>query len=317
MKYRTLGRTNLKVSLVGLGSGGPSQFGQRTGVPEPEIHRMVRTALDLGVNLIDSSAGYGESEAILGRALQGVSRDQYYIATKASPRCGGRGDGEIISEVGLLEQVEQSLRRLQVETIDIFQFHGLRPTEYAGVIEKLLPIAERLKAQGKIRFIGASEMFFEDGKHEMLQRALVDGHFDTVMVGYNLLNQSAERTVLPLCLEKNIGVLVMIAVRVALSKPERLREVIADLKSRDVIPSDALPGTDPLGWLVRGHVESVPAAAYKFVAAHPAVSTVLSGTSKIDNLKSNVKALLGAPLPAEDMQRLREIFGHIDESLGN
>ena len=313
MKYRTLGRTNLEVSLVGLGSGGPSQFGQRTGVSEPEIHRMVRTALDLGVNLIDSSAGYGESEAILGRALHDVSRDQYYIATKASPR----RDGEIISEAGLLEQIERSLRRLQVETIDIFQFHGVRPTEYAGVIEKLLPIADRLKAQGKIRFIGASEMFFEDGKHEMLQRALVDGHFDTVMVGYNLLNQSAERTVLPLCLEKNIGVLVMIAVRVALSKPERLREVIADLKSRDVIPTDALPDTDPLGWLVRGHVESVPAAAYKFVAAHPAVSTVLSGTSKIDNLKSNVKALLGASLPAEDMQRLREIFGHIDESLGN
>jgi L-galactose dehydrogenase len=313
MKYRVLGRTNVKVSLVGLGSGGHSLLGQSTGVPEPEIQRLIRTELDYGVNLIDTAAGYGESEAILGRALRGVPRDRFYIATKASYH----HDWQIISEAELVEQVERSLRRLQVETIDIFQFHGVRPTEYAGVIEKLFPVAEKLKAQGKIRFIGASEMFSVDSKHKMVQRALVDGHFDTVMVGYNLLNQSSERTVFPLCREKNIGVLIMFAVRKALSDLEHLRQVIANLKSRRVIPADALPDEDPLGWLVRDHVESMPAAAYKFVAAHPAVSTILTGTANIDHFRSNVNAILGEPLPDTDMQRLRKIFGPIDESLGD
>ncbi|MCZ6678524.1 MAG: aldo/keto reductase [Candidatus Poribacteria bacterium] len=314
MKYRTLGRTDLKVSRVGLGSGGPSQFGQSTGVSEPEIHRLVRTALDLGVNLIDTATGYGESEAILGRALRGVPRDRYYIATKTRPE----RNGTTLSEKALVEQVERSLQRLQIETIDIFQFHGVRPHEYSGAMENLLPVAEKLKAQGKVRFIGASEMFFDDGKHEMFQRALnKDDPFDTVMVGYNLLNQGAERTVFPLCREKNVGVLIMIAVRKALSVPERLRQVIADLKSRGVIPPDALPDVHPLGWLVGAHVESVTAAAYKFVAAQPAVSTVFTGTANIDHLRANVDAILGPPLPDADMQRLREVFGHIDESLGN
>ncbi|MCH8293704.1 aldo/keto reductase [Candidatus Poribacteria bacterium] len=313
MKYRVLGRTNLKVSLVGLGSGGPSRLGQSTGVPESEIHRLVRTALELGVNLIDTGTGYGESEAILGRALRDVPRDGYYIATKTRPE----RDGQILSEDDLIKTVERSLQRLQVETIDIFQFHGVRPHEYTGVVEQLLPVAEKLKAQGKIRFIGASEMFFDDGKHEMFQRALTDDVFDTVMVGYNLLNQSAERTVFPLCREKNVGVLIMIAVRRALSKPARLREVIADLKSRSRISADALPEAQPLDWLVQNHVESVPAAAYKFVAAESAVSTVLTGTGNLDHFRSNVDAILGAPLPPKDMQRLREVFGHLDESLGN
>ena len=313
MKYRILGRTNLRVSLVGLGSGGPSQLGQKTGVPESEIHRLVKTALDLGVNLIDTASGYGESEAILGRALRDVPRDQYCIATKTRPE----RDGRTLSEDELVEQVERSLRRLQVDAIDIFQFHGVRPTEYVEVREKLMPVVEKLRAQGKVRFTGISELFFEDGGHEMLQRALTDDVFDTVMVGYNLLNQSAERSVFPLCLDRNVGVLIMIAVRRALSKPDRLRETIADLKSRGRIRADAVPEADPLGWLINGHVESVPAAAYRFVADHPAVSTVLTGTANLDHLRRNVDAISGEPLPAAHMQRLRETFGHLDESLGN
>ena len=312
MKYRTLGRTNLNVSLVSLGSGGPSRLGQSAGVAEADIHRLVRTALDAGVNLIDTAAGYGDSEAILGRALRDVPREKYYLATKASPQ----RDGQLISEAALVASVERSLQRLGVEMLDIFQFHGVKPEEYEGVVEKLLPVAQRLKAQGKIRFIGVSEMYFSDGEHKMLQRALAYGHFDTVMVGYNLLNQSAERKVFPLCQQHNVGVLVMIAVRRALSRPDRLREVVADLKTRDVISPDALPDDDPLGWLVKGHVESVPAAAYKFVTPDPAVSTVLTGTANLHHFQSNVAAILGEPLPEADGQRLRNVFGHITESLG-
>ena len=85
MLYRTLGRTGLRVSLLGIGTGGPSNFGQSTGVPEADIHRLVKRALDVGVNIFDTAAGYRDSEAILGRALKGVPRDGYYLATKFNP----------------------------------------------------------------------------------------------------------------------------------------------------------------------------------------------------------------------------------------
>ena len=89
MQYRILGRTNLKVSLVSLGSGGPSHLGQKTGLTEIESRKFVRYALDQGINLIDTAAAYRESEVILGRALEEVPRDQYYIATKSRPSYEG------------------------------------------------------------------------------------------------------------------------------------------------------------------------------------------------------------------------------------
>ena len=90
MEYRTLGRTGLSVSLVSLGSGGPSQLGQNTSVPESEVHTLLHTALDMGINLIDTAAGYGKSEEILGRALKTVDRNRYYIATKTRPVSASR-----------------------------------------------------------------------------------------------------------------------------------------------------------------------------------------------------------------------------------
>ena len=313
VKYRTLGRTGLSVSLVSLGSGGPSQLGQNTGVPEPDRHKLLYTALALGINLIDTAAGYGKSEEILGRALKTIDRNRYYIATKTRPVKENR----ILSASELVHQVETSLQRLQLDTIDIFQFHGVKRNEYDGVQEKLVPTAQKLKSQGKIRFIGITEMYFQDGDHQVLQRAVKDDLFDTVMVGYNLLNQTAEKTVFPLCDTNQVGVLVMIAVRKALSRIKVLEQTVANLKEKGVIPKDALPDKNPLGWLVKDGLDSVTAAAYKFVAAHNAVSTVITGTSNLSHLKSNVDAILGPPLPVEDVTRLKDIFGNISESLGN
>ena len=313
MEYRTLGRTGLSVSLVSLGSGGPSQLGQKTGVPESEVLKLLHTALDMGINLIDTATGYGKSEEILGRALKTVDRNRYYIATKTRPV----RENHILSASELTHQVETSLKRLQLETIDIFQFHGVQRNEYDGVQEKLVPTAQKLKSQGKIRFIGITEMYFQDGDHQVLQRAVKDDLFDTVMVGYNLLNQTAEKTVFPLCDTNQVGVLVMIAVRKALSRIKVLEQTVTNLKEKGVIPKDALPDKNPLGWLVKDGLDSVTAAAYKFVAAHNAVSTVITGTSNLSHLKSNVDAILGPPLPVEDVTRLNDIFGHISESLGN
>ncbi len=313
MEYRTLGRTGLRVSVLGIGTGGPSQLGQGSGVPEADAGRMVRRALELGVNFFDTAAGYGDSEGILGRALAGVPREDYVLATKVQ---AARDDWTATPE-DVAASVERSLARLNVDVIDIMQFHGVKPDDYARTIDIFLPVMTRLQEQGKFRFLGVSETYSQDPGHEMFPMALADDHFDTAMVGYNMISPTAEHSVLPMCREKNVGVICMVAVRRALSRPEVLAERIAYAKEKGLIKRDSVPDEDPLGWLVKGHVNSLPAAAYKYVASHPAVGTVLSGTANVEHLEANVKAILGPPLPDEDMARLRDIFGGVWEPLGN
>ena len=204
-----------------------------------------------------------------------------------------------------------------MDCIDIMQFHGIRPEAYRDTVDRLMPTVVKLKKQGKFRFVGLSETYSADARHEMLPMALRDDLFDTVMVGYNLLSPTPEHEILPMCQERNVGVICMVAVRRALSQTDVLQARIQDAKARGLVAQDAVPDEDPLGWLVKDHVPSLPAAAYKYVHAHPAMGTVLSGTANLAHLEDNVKAILGPPLPEEDMARLRSIFGEVWEPLGN
>jgi|DewCreStandDraft_5_1066085.scaffolds.fasta_scaffold00028_220 aryl-alcohol dehydrogenase-like predicted oxidoreductase len=313
MKYRTLGRTALQVSLVSLGTGGPSNFGQRTGLSFAEQDALVHRALDLGINLFDTAAAYRESESLLGRALADVPRDRYILATKCTP-FQREQEHVVVAPEEIERQCEQSLRNLRTDVIDIYQFHGVIPARYHEVVERLYPVMLRLREQGKIRFIGITELFFSDPTHEMLRMAVPSSLWDTVMLKYGILNQAAAREVLPLCQEHHIGVLNMASVRVKLTRPEELQALIQEWVARGLIPAGALPEQDPLGWLVQGPVDSVISAGYKFAAAHPAISTVLTGTANIHHLESHVAAILGEPLPEAHLRRLQELFGHLAEA---
>ena len=193
----------------------------------------------------------------------------------------------------------------------------LNSTEACKALGISMPTLIKLKEQGKFRFVGISETYGRDNRHEALPMALADNVFDTAMVGYNLLSPTPEHVVLPMCREKNVGVICMVPVRRSLSRPELLRERIAGAVRSGLIPRGALPEEDPLGWLVKGEVTSLPAAGYKYAAAHPAIGTVLTGTANIAHLEENLAAILGPPLPKEDMVRLRSIFGQVWEPLGN
>ena len=133
------------------------------------------------------------------------------------------------------------------------------------------------------------------------------------MLKYGILNQWAAREILPLALKHDVGILNMAAVRIRLPDPALLAETVSDWKSRGLIGRDALPDENPLGWLVRDDVESVISAAYKFAADHPAIASVITGTSNLAHLESNARALERPYLRDADRRRLERIFGGVAE----
>ena len=125
MQYTTLGRTGLKVSVAGLGCGGFSRLGLGTGHSEDHAIGIIRQAMDLGVNLIDTAAVYG-TEGVVGRAIKGVARDSFVLCTKASkPK-----DDAQFSVGKILASLDGSLRDLDVDYVDVFQLHAVPPGSY-------------------------------------------------------------------------------------------------------------------------------------------------------------------------------------------
>lgn len=312
MLYRTLGRTGLEVSLLSLGSGGAKQLGQADGLTQDQQTAIVRRALDLGVNSIDTSAGYGDSEVILGMALKGVARDSYIIGTKWNAEI----DGEVGEEPQLLlDSVDDSLRKLGTDYIDVMYFHGPMADQVPVVVERFYPTMEQLRDQGKIRFIALSTRYAADPPQAAAEVALKTSPklWDVIMLKYGILNQYPAKEMLPLAIEHGVGIMNMASVRVKLPDPELLKELMADWKTAGYISEDSVPEDDPLGWLVHDDVDSVISAAYKFAAEHPAVSTVITGTSQIAHLEANAAALEKPSLSAADSQRVKDLFGDIVE----
>jgi L-galactose dehydrogenase len=313
MDYTTLGRTGLKVSVAGLGCGGPSRLGMRDNSSEKESIALVRQALDLGVNFLDTAEVYG-TEEIVGKAISGLPRDKIVISTKKKfPLADTSAPAEETRK-----SLEQSLRLLRTDYIDVYHAHGVEPDDYAYAAAKLLPVLLKMRQEGKIRFVAISEAFVEDPTHQMLQQALDDDYWDVVMAGFNLLNQSARNSVLRKAAKDNVGTLVMFAVRRALSRPERLREVWAELAKKGLIERSASDPENPLGFLIGdGKASTIVDAAYRYCRYEPGVHVVLTGTGSADHLEANIESLTKPPLPAPVTARLKVIFGKVDCITGN
>jgi aryl-alcohol dehydrogenase-like predicted oxidoreductase len=306
MDYVTLGRTGLRASVLGLGGGGHSRLGQRTGATEGESIALVRRALGLGVTFIDTAEAYG-TEALIGAALHGVDRHAVVLSTKKAPADHGRPLGAAELRRGL----EDSLRRLRTDYVDVFHLHGVRADQYDHAVAVLVPAMQQLRDEGKIRFLGITEAFAADTAHTMMARAVRDPYWDVVMVGFNILNQSARDRVLAEARLRAIGVLCMFAVRDALSQPDKLRQTIAELARQGAIDPQALDAEDPLGFL-QPAAESLPDAAYRFCRAEPGIDVVLSGTGNPRHLEQNVASILRPPLPQATRQRLVDLFARVD-----
>src|SRR5688572_15767028 len=140
MAYLTLGRTGLRVSVLGLGGGGHSRLGQRTSATEAESVAIVQRALELGVNLIDTAEVYG-TEMLIGQALQGIPRSEIVLSTKKSMS----NDGRLITAADLIHGLEASLTRLHTDYVDVYHLHGVRADQYDHAVAELIPAMLKLR----------------------------------------------------------------------------------------------------------------------------------------------------------------------------
>lgn len=314
MNYTTLGRTGLKVSVAGLGCGGPSRLGLRDAADSIDhAVSLIKQALDLGVNFLDTAQNYG-TERVVGKAIRDTARDRLVISTKKTLPSPDHARPEEEVRRGL----EQSLKLLDTDYIDVYHLHGVEPKDYRFAKEKLMPEMRRLQEQGKIRFIGVTEGFVQDPQHEMLQESLQEDLWDVVMVGYNLLNPSARNTIFPLARRKQVGMLNMFAVRRALSQPKRLKEMVGDLIERGHIARDAVNSDEPLDFVLAGSdAETLPEAAYRYCCHSSGVDVVLTGTGNPAHLRENIGAIMKPPLPQPVLDKLAALFGKLDFLTGS
>jgi len=309
MDYTTLGGTGLKVSVMGIGCGGPSRIGKNTGRSEEESVAVIRLGLDSGINFIDTAEGY-RTEEIVGKAIKGIDRDSVVLSTKKST-------SRNTTSKDVEKSLEDSLRRLGTDHVDIYNLHGVLLEDYDHLVSEAVPTLQKLRDQGKIGFIGITERFGPDSGHAMLQRALQDDIWEVMLAGFNILNQSARERVFPKTIEKNIGVMIMFAVRRALSRPEILAETIQNLIENEQLDPADINESDPLGFLVHeGGAMSIVDAAYRFCRYEPGTNVILSGTGNAEHLKANVESFSRPPLPQADLLRLKGIFRRVDSVSG-
>ena len=312
MQTVKLGRTGLEVSVAGLGCGGHSRLGMARGRDVHHAADMVKQALDLGITLIDTARAYGTEEAV-GIGVKG-RRDKVVISTKAG--VGRRG--ELASAAQMSGWIDESLKKLATDHIDIFFLHGVTADQYAHAREVLVPELKRAQEAGKIRFLAVSEQFGGDTSHKMLGQALPDDLFDVVMVGFNMLNPSARERVFPLTLEHNVGTLIMFAVRETLSHPDQLRKLVGELIDRGELDPKLVDRNRPLGFLRNAPGgPTVVEAAYRFCRHEPGAHVVLTGTGDPEHLRDNVESILAPKLSSDVRARLAEMFGKIDTVSGN
>jgi len=286
MIYRDLGKTGLRVSILGYGA---SPLGNEFGTADPrEGIRAVQYAIERGINYFDVSPYYGRTlaETRLGEALAG-RRDKVILATKAGRYSKDREAGFDFSAERITRSVEESLARLQTDTIDVFQIHDIEYGRREQILYETLPAMVRLKEAGKVRFVGITA--YPLG---ILCDVAETVEVDTILsyCRYNLMDTAMDEKLAPLAERKGIGLIN--------ASPLHMR-VLTNLGAPDWHP--APKRVLEVGRQVAEHCHSqgvdVADLAMQFVLQHKYVTTTLVGMSKMRSVERNLKSVGVAPDP--------------------
>ena len=306
MEYRTLGRTGLRVSDVGFGAMtiGGEAFGP---ADDGQSLKALSHALDLGINFIDTADAYGRghSEELIAQVLK-TRRKEVVLATKGGNQFSVRQGLRNFDPGYIAGALEQSLRRLQIDTIDLYQLHN--PSAEVMRRGEIFELLDRVKREGKIRYYGVSLETAADGVV-----AIQTGKPDTLQVVYNILHQDPEEQLFPLAQKENVGIIARVPLERGLLAgrfPDPQSFARGDFRSR-MFSGDTLPALNEavgkLRFLVSGDVRNLAQAAMRFVLSHPAVSSVIPGIRTVQQVDDNAAAS-GKPLPQADVSRLRQLY---------
>ncbi|MEO3782831.1 aldo/keto reductase [Actinocorallia sp. B10E7] len=314
MRYRVLGGTGIEVSTYCLGT---MMFGAVGNPDHDDCVRVVHAALDQGINFVDTADMYsaGESEEIVGKALQG-RRDDVVLATKVHFQMGEGLNRSGNSRRWIVKEVEESLRRLRTDWIDLYQIH--RPDHRTDIEETLSALGD-LVQQGKIRAFGCSTFPADEiveAHHVAERRGL--RRFRTEQPPYSLLARGIEASLLPACRRLGMGVLTwgplasgFLTGRYRKGRPIDLstgRPSLNPARFDPSLPVNAgkLDAVEELVALAESIGCSLPQLAVAFPAAHPAVTSVIIGPRTMDQLEDLLK---GASLTLDDavLDRIDEI----------
>lgn len=312
MEYRIFGKTGIQVSEIGHGTWTMgSWWGPRDD--RAAINALVRS-LELGVTFIDTAWVYGEghSEGLIASAFR-ESKKKAFVATKVPPKnfqWPARAETpveEAFPPEHVIEFTEKSLKNLRSECVELQQLHVWQDAWLKNPI--FLEAVEKLKKEGKIRFFGIS---INDHQANSALKAVASGLIDSVQVIYNIFDQTPEEKLLPLCLEKNVGVIVRVPLDEGSLTGTFTKETTFHKTDwrKNYFTAERLPETveraNALRFLVRDEIRSFSQAALKFCLSHPAVSTVIPGMRKIAHVEDNCAASDGKLLKTEELQELKK-----------
>ena len=311
MEYRNLGASGLKVSIVGIGC---NNFGRRCD--EAATADVVNSALEVGINFFDTADVYGPnglSEEYLGKALQGKDRSQVIIATKyASPM----GEGDLMrgaSRRYIVNAVEDSLRRLGTDYIDLYQQHvpdGDTP------IEETLGALDDLIRDGKVRYVGNSNFSgwqIADADWTARHRGL--NRFVTAQNLYSLLDRRLEREVVPACKEFGLGILPYFPLASGMltgkysrgnEPPAGTRMAMWGDRAKAAMSEAAFDVIEKLILFAQEREHTLLELAMSWLASMPHISSVIAGATSVDQVKQNAEAASWR-LTDEEMWQVAEI----------
>ncbi len=305
MEYRQLGRSGLMVPALTFGTGtfgGVGEFFAGWGsTEEAEATRLVDICLDAGVNMFDSADVYsgGRSEEVLGAALKG-RRDRALISTKATFRLGNGPNDVGSSRLHLVKSVENALRRLQTDYIDLFQLHGF---DAKTPVEETLSTLDTLVKSGKIRYIGCSNF---SGWHLMKSLGISDrfgwSRYVAHQAYYSLVGREYEWELMPLALDQGVGTVVWSPlgwgrltgkIRRGQPLPEtsRLQNAKTAAGGPHPNPEYLYNVVDALDAVAGETGKTVPQVALNWLLQRPSVSTIIIGARNEEQLRQNLAAI--------------------------
>ena len=319
MRYNQLGRTGLFVSELCLGTmtfGGNDGIWQHIGdLQQADAERLIGRALDAGINFIDTADVYanGVAEQMTGQALKNlkVSRDSVVVATKVFGQTGDSVNARGASRLHIMDGIKASLKRMQLDHIDLYQIHGFDP---ATPIEETVRALDTLVQHGHVRYVGVSNWAaWQIVKALGIAERLGCARFESLQAYYTVAGRDLERELVPMLKSEGLGLMVWSPLAGGLLSGKYTREQHGEQDSRrnkfDFPPVDrarAYTCVDAMRVMANARSVSVAQIALAWLLHQRAVTTVIVGAKKIEQLDDNIAATK-VELTAEELAQLDEL----------